>query len=311
MIAFRSERLVGVLVSTLVAVATAIACGDGGASAEPTSPDGPDAARDRGALDAAPRDDSARSDASVADGADAATLPPRAASLRLWLEADRGVETDGAGLVTAWHDGARAKTLRQTDPAMRPRLVPSIRNALPVVQYDGKDDWLDSDESFPGGMEMTIILLARGAALQSLVRYQDVDATTGAQAFVVYPWEFQPPSRLDTLYFAADAGTRVGAETGLRANEWTLGVAVLGAAELKTFRNGQPVATGQVPAGSRLPPIHRFVSGCFGVERPSKPFCVQEFASAQVAAILVYDAALDDAARVAAEAYLTARWGAL
>jgi hypothetical protein len=58
--------------------------------------------------------------------------------LVLWLDAGSGVEVDGAGGILAWRDATGlANDLTQPVGALRPRLVPSVANGLPVVRLDG------------------------------------------------------------------------------------------------------------------------------------------------------------------------------
>ena len=69
------------------------------------------------------------------------TIP--SSGLSLWVSADQGVTTDGSGNVSAWDDrSASNNDLLQATAGARPLFVSSGFNGLPVLRFDGTDDFL-------------------------------------------------------------------------------------------------------------------------------------------------------------------------
>jgi hypothetical protein len=71
----------------------------------------------------------------------AQTIP--SSGLSLWVSADQGITTDGSGNVSAWDDrSASNNDLLQATAGARPLFVSSGFNGLPVLRFDGTDDFL-------------------------------------------------------------------------------------------------------------------------------------------------------------------------
>jgi hypothetical protein len=69
--------------------------------------------------------------------------PARLPGLRLWLRADAGVSADPTGRVSTWRDQSGASNEAvQPLGSNRPLLVADEANGLPVVRFDGSNDWL-------------------------------------------------------------------------------------------------------------------------------------------------------------------------
>lgn len=67
-------------------------------------------------------------------------------SLVLHLRSDRGIKTDDAGRVEAWHDSSpAAHHAAQADTAKRPLIVSDVLNSHPVLQFDGQKRSLNLD----------------------------------------------------------------------------------------------------------------------------------------------------------------------
>ncbi len=68
----------------------------------------------------------------------AAQSLPVTQGLQLWLEADAGVTTNTAGLVTAWADqSGQGNNAVQSDPTQAPSLVQGALNRHAVVNFPG------------------------------------------------------------------------------------------------------------------------------------------------------------------------------
>src|SRR5262249_46650503 len=67
---------------------------------------------------------------------------PAPANLKLWLSADKGITTNAAGAVTGWADqSGNLNHASQTDETTAPQWVPDSLNGLPVLHFDGVDDF--------------------------------------------------------------------------------------------------------------------------------------------------------------------------
>jgi hypothetical protein len=86
--------------------------------------------------------------------------------LKAWLRSDAGVEADSAGRVAAWRDqSGQSNDLTQGVLLRRPVLGPSAMNGLPVLHFDGTNDWL----AFPSNLSSVFTVFA--------VLREDADAT--------------------------------------------------------------------------------------------------------------------------------------
>jgi hypothetical protein len=64
-------------------------------------------------------------------------------AIRLWLRADKGVQTDANGKVTAWADQSKLgfQAVQAVGDA-QPTLIPEALRGQPALRFDGKDDFL-------------------------------------------------------------------------------------------------------------------------------------------------------------------------
>ena len=69
--------------------------------------------------------------------------PPQKDRMVLWLEADRGVETNSVGNVTCWRDqSGRENHAEQTQAERQPQWTDKALNGKPVLVFDGTNDTL-------------------------------------------------------------------------------------------------------------------------------------------------------------------------
>src|SRR5688500_15915279 len=75
--------------------------------------------------------------------ASAQTSPPPN-RLQLWLKADAGVTTNASGSVSQWADqsGNNNHALQGAED-LQPKAVVNAINSLPVLRFDGADDYLN------------------------------------------------------------------------------------------------------------------------------------------------------------------------
>ncbi len=88
---------------------------------------------------------------------------PVTAGLRLWLEADMGVQTNADGTVSKWSDqSGNLNDAISPDPTTAPTLAPDTVNGKAALHFDGTDRFLqvNSDTSFTAS-NLTTLAVAR------------------------------------------------------------------------------------------------------------------------------------------------------
>lgn len=103
---------------------------------------------------------------SVYTGFGVTTPQAPTANLNLWLKADVGLtlDTTGTTTVTAWADQSGAsQNASQATKSKQPTVITSAINSLPVLSFDGTDDWLGGSVSNTGN-SVTVLMVGRKTA---------------------------------------------------------------------------------------------------------------------------------------------------
>ena len=225
------------------------------------------------------------------------TLPPFDGRV-LHLEADRGLATDLGGLVTAWDDLSGHGN--RTSPGDDPSLVAGCAGGAPCVRFDGTADKLERTaglSALPGGnADRTVFSVVQyrstgfgGVAWGSTS--QGDCANLGNRTFGLI---VDPSGDLTVQGWCVDfESSAVGTGQG-----WLVQSAVHSAGTLRHFKDGQPIDT-------RSHTFDTDADGALviGAELDSSPYLDMD-----VAALLIYDRALDDAERLAVESYLQEKY---
>lgn len=144
--------------------------------------------------------------------------PTGLAGLSLWLRADAGVLTNGAGTVTEWQDQS-GNGRHLSGGTTKPALAQNALNGLPGVRFDGttmisRTNWLPSD--WPSS-NCAIFVVSKSAAIQNTYMIETVDSTgnppSGNRMLMHWPWggtaywDFGNISANGRLSFSYDGGT--------------------------------------------------------------------------------------------------------
>lgn len=230
----------------------------------------------------------------------AAFVPTDIADLRLWVESDMGTFQDrtGAGATTpaddngepvgTWQDqsGSGAHLIQITDDSYRPTLVTG--GTLPVVRFDGVDNWLKATVSTaqPYTLFVVVQLLAR------------TGLATIFDSTAIFAWD-KGEMRVndsDTTKWDIYGGAFLTQTLPNDTTNLHLYTTVFNGASSLVRDNGVQFATGNVGAGEGT----EFEIGAQGAGR---------YANVDFGAVLLYGGALAAGDITSVETYLNGRHG--
>ena len=228
------------------------------------------------------------------------TSLPVTDGLQLWLDASVGTSLGAGNTVVQWGDqSGNANNALQINEAMAPTLVPSAISGMPVVRFDGVDDFLDvadSDSlSITGDIStFYVIRFTDFATFRSVwgKTLQNQPGPTDIYAF--------PPTGLPTMWRGnGTSGAQVVAARPYPAGTFILaGIQQAGIA-VAHYLGGSPNGSGNnlaaiADAGTSL----KIGTRDDGVTRMK----------GDMAELLIYDRALSISERVAVQRYLVERY---
>jgi hypothetical protein len=220
---------------------------------------------------------------------------------RLWLRADAGTSTTTDGQpVSAWNDqSGNGNNAAQGTSANQPLFIASepLANNRPVLRFDGIDDWMQTTTHLTDNVG-TLIVVGRKTALSSGYRtiFTSQDFLMLGQTPSLDQWGAYNDSgeRLFT------PGTSIGTDAtaafrilGYRQNG-------LGAGQLALFLNGT-ISTTLHNGGGNSKGITTIGSNSFGSS------AIQHFPG-DIAEVIFYGAALNEAQRIIVENYLSTKY---
>jgi hypothetical protein len=231
-------------------------------------------------------------EASIAtESAVAAPAIPLPAGAVLHLAADRGTEVDGQGRLLLWSDQSEhAHHASQANEAFRPTLVPSALGGRPAVRFSGQRQFLSLAGQVLSSQRFTILAVAR-------------DSGQGGHREIFSNWNGAAGNAGTSIFLGATANATIRfSDDFVPAGEWTdrnrpaLLAAVSAEHEVSVRQNQQVLAQ----RGSPLSP--RVLTTPYVIGRQGN--LDGEYWTGEIAELLVYDRALD-------EAQLRAAWNVL
>ena len=223
--------------------------------------------------------------------------------LVLWLDANAIEDLDDGEAVAQWDDlSGNYNHAGQTDEARQPTYVVSGLDGMPVVQFDGIDDWMYASLDSIEFAATTLFAVTRVNSLAAS------SPDTGGRVYIV---AFAVSgSGWHTTEFKSTNGNWRG-RTWDGTGKWVQGSAVVDN-DWKllslTSENDDVIDfweegdwKGSTPVGTMLTGQDILAIGANGV--PSG------FLNGDIAEILIYDQALSDGEREAVEQYLSSKWG--
>lgn len=227
--------------------------------------------------------------------------------LQLWLSAHTGIELDANGAVERWNDlsGLNHDAIQST-AAARPAWLASNAQHAPAVVFDGVDDFLGGAAGFdPAASDYTLVLVhnrtgghEKAAAISFSTESSDLGAPLlrwgpGAGQFGVNAVGTSATGVYVDLSTSADQSQHY--ISSLRSSGDQLSLSMTGTGE-------QFVAT-----GSRTWAVNTSSAFTLGKKNTGSG----HFLGGEIAEVLVFNAALNDADLAALEAYLVSKYALL
>lgn len=219
-----------------------------------------------------------------------APLPLTLDNRHTWLKADAGLFTgsDGTTPVTAdgnlvgfWTDQFwNGNSPIQATTGNKPTYKVNIQNSLPIVRFDGNDDYLRKTFAATLSQPITVYCVVTSSTVSRLI-FDSITESAGIRIGFV----------------AGDASTNfnlgVAAGFGTGFNVWC---AVLNGASTLVRKNGTQTGTGT------------FTNSTDGLTIGGR-YTLSAFLNGDIGELIIYTAAHDLATRQTVEAYLATRWG--
>jgi len=225
-------------------------------------------------------------------------------ALQLWLRGDDGITKDVNNKISAWVDqSSNGRMAAQSNPNKQPVWVNNVINGHAVVRFASVvEDLLETNYKGPNTGAVTIFVVAAGANISSVVRFQNnVAASTG---FLIYGY----------THFGANNGfcmTNDGGElNGINCGFYQNSQLHIGTARWKantvngmqTFLDGNLLA--QRNSSNSILPNDTLTIGSGN----GSGGATDENTEGDIAEIIIYDRALTDAERIQVETYLNIKY---
>ena len=236
------------------------------------------------------------------DGIESWSSPTNTADCVLWLKADAGVLTDGAGNVTNWLDqSGNGGSVSQTDPARQPMRVDSVPEfgGMPAVRFeDPADDGVGLgpvDLGVASTNDRTVIMVVK-PAINATQGNEAIGADTGHMIdFGTWTQNHRLRVRNDTVNaFSGWNSTRYGRGHILAV------VGAGGASVLSTWNGGEPMQLNVATAAFQWPMTALYVGLCSNL--PNRSY------EGDMAELIIYDRALTDDELIRVGMYLSAKY---
>jgi glucose/arabinose dehydrogenase len=223
--------------------------------------------------------------------------------LALWLRADRGVVQSG-GLVTQWSDqSSNNRQATQSTGVSQPTLVNGVVNGLPVVRFDGVNDFLMFNLPVNGLSGMSIFLVAANTVSQTVGDSRAERAalfwneTSGWGTLYLTPFQTQVAFRFGTTQ---PLNWPLLPRPSSLGGGFSISTAIKDGTTDSLYTNGVLAFS----EGGKLTTI----AGCSGTGNIGRGYNNNTFYAGDIGEVLVYDRALNASERMAVEQYLINKW---
>lgn len=232
-----------------------------------------------------------------------AWTPASIDGLGLWLDAAAITGLVDGDPVSTWTNDGSAGDATQSSTA-RPLYKTGIVNGLPVVRFDGVDDWMSvadhTDIEMNANSTAFAVVVRRrstpGGTYGAGIVSKDAGATS-AGAYYWYVTQDDNYPRLDRPYIEGG----LGSPTAPPLNTACMMALKVSGTTATHYLNGTSTATDTIAAGTANNNALRVGAFSDGA--------LKQFAQFDFGELLIYNSALSDTDRAAVEDYLSAKWG--
>jgi hypothetical protein len=221
--------------------------------------------------------------------------PRRIAGLQLWLDADDSSTITVETGVKEWADkSGRGIVFSETTTNNQPATGTQTINGRNVLVFDGSNDGLvNSSQAFPAASPMTIFLVQR------LISTTNFGMTYSSGTGVTS--DIRQNSTTGRMRFVGSGNTEAWTEpnSATSANRMYSMVMRTTGTNNSFYTNGSEDALGAAPQSQATFAAQQWIG------RRADGF----YANIWLAELLCYNSALNDAARVSVETYLSKKWG--
>lgn len=225
------------------------------------------------------------------------------ANLKFWVMADQGITKDYYGRVSEWEDCSPTGTncVTQSTGSNMPYLLGNTRNGMPVVGFDGVNDFLESQGLiFSGSSSFTMFAVLMfncngGGVIAPISHGRTSGIDYGTDPYIPFNWWYND-------YLASSLWDGAGMAQNSNA---TRGTWYLGTSRYNKDTGFHQQWLGGNPAGSSYYSMPSLTGGCLqlgGLVSNGWWF------PGQIAEVLIYDSNLSDTDRMAVEAYLKTKY---
>jgi hypothetical protein len=236
-------------------------------------------------------------------GGGAVPVPKTIAGLVLWLKADEGPDqTSGGSAITTWTDQSdEGNDFTQTG-TKRPTIETNELNSLPVIRFDGVDDFLEADtQVFDVTKDYTIFAVAKSP--NTFDSSAEIIGSMTSSGGVFLAWH----SAYSNSIFGSITGSLDAYHSSLSANTWhylTLTVdSVTGANGPVSLRMDGSLGSNGGPSADKARSANNANTSVGGTTSSSL------LLAGDIAEILVYESALSSDDVTTVEDYITDKYG--
>ncbi len=225
-----------------------------------------------------------------------AFVPTDIAGCQIWLDANQIEGLNDGDLVTTWSDVSGAgNDAAQATATNKPTYKTNIVNGLPVVRFDGNDNYMKITDSADFKVaNITLFIVAKKdnvSALQLLIDYPH----TTSHSDPYFRWSLLVGGSWQMSH-RWNGGDHIGANNGITADTWY----VIDLKDNVSFRNGVSNAS-DADADLSYP-------NAVGIYIGSN-VTPGEFWDGDIAEVILYDTSLSDANRTLVRDYLSDKYG--
>ena len=207
-----------------------------------------------------------------------------------WLKADSIIGLSDGDPVTTWLGSVGGNNATQSTTANKPTYKVNIINGLPVVRFDGIDDYMDMNIHTLIPQPCTYFMVCKSSTWQAMI----IDSTAGNRNLIQSAFDPGPENHEVNLY--AGTGPIAGTQPMSTTNALLISV-IFNSANSKSWLNGvldvnQDIGNLNLGGGPRI----------------GASIVPGTFLAGDIAEVLIYDSAINDSNRISIQNHLISKY---